>query len=183
MSSTVSSAPRRNKDVYSALLHSIVAQQLSVKAATTIHTRLLELFPDQDAKPDLVCRMSPAKLRSAGLSKQKAGYIKAIAKLARDDGLDYKNLSKKSDTELTSYLTDIHGVGQWTAEMLLMFTFNRKDVFPVGDVGIQNAMRTLYRLKEDGKEFKQKLITISEKWKPYRTIVCRSLWQWKASNN
>ena len=110
---------RRNRDVYSALLRSIVAQQLSVKAAATIHTRLLDLFPDSDAQPDLVVRMPLAKLRSAGLSKQKAGYLKVIAKIACDDGLAYYDLSKKSDTEPIDYLTQIHGVGQWTVEMLL----------------------------------------------------------------
>jgi len=170
---------RRNRDVYSALLHSIVAQQLSVKAAATIHARLLELFPDNDARPDLLGGMPLAKLRSAGLSKQKAGYLKSIARMARDNRLDYDQLSKKSNVELIDYLTQIHGVGQWTVEMLLMFTFNRKDVFSVGDVGIQNAMRRLYGLEEEGKEFKQKLLFISERWQPYRTIVCRYLWRWK----
>ncbi|MEE8387045.1 MAG: hypothetical protein V3R65_00585 [Acidiferrobacterales bacterium] len=173
---------RRNKDVYSALLHSIVAQQLSVKAAATIHSRLLGLFPDNEARPDLLMRMPVAKLRGAGLSKQKAGYIKAIAKTARSDGLVYDILSKKSDIELIDYLTQIHGVGRWTVEMLLMFTFNRKDVFSVGDVGIQNAMRRLYRLEEEGKEFKQKLLLIAQRWQPYRTIVCRYLWKWKANH-
>lgn len=172
---------RRNRDVYSALLHSIVAQQLSVKAAATIHSRLLELFPDNKVRPDLLISMPVAKLRGAGLSKQKAGYIKAIAEIARDDGLAYDVLSKKNDAELIDYLTEIHGVGRWTVEMLLMFTFNRKDVFAVGDVGIQNAMRQLYRLKQEGKEFRQRLLSISERWQPYRTIVCRYLWKWRAS--
>lgn len=171
----------RNRDVYGALLHSIVAQQLSVKAAATIHARLLGLFPGNIAQPELLVRMPLAKIRGAGLSKQKAGYLKAIAKISRNNGLAYEKLSKKSDAELISYLTQIHGVGQWTVEMLLMFTFNRKDVFSVGDVGIQNAMRRLYGLEAQGKEFKQKLLIIAEKWQPYRTIVCRYLWGWKAA--
>lgn len=171
----------RNRDVYGALLHSIVAQQLSVKAAATIHARLLGLFPGNIAQPELLVRMPLAKIRGAGLSKQKAGYLKAIAKISRNNGLAYEKLSKKSDAELISYLTQIHGVGQWTVEMLLMFTFNRKDVFSVGDVGIQNAMRRLYGLEAQGKEFKQKLLIIAEKWQPYRTIVCRYLWSWKAA--
>ena len=89
-------------------------------------------------------------------------------------------LSKKSDDDLIKYLTGLHGVGQWTAEIILMFSFNRKDSFPVGDVGIQNAMRRLYKLDEEGKEFKQKLILIAEQWRPYRAVVCRYLWGWKS---
>lgn len=171
---------RRKKDIYSALVYSIVSQQLSVKAAATIHEHVLNLFPNNDARPELLMRMSLARLRSAGVSKQKAGYLKAIARIAYDDGLIYDNLSKKSDAELIEYLTTIHGVGQWTVEMLLMFTFNRKDIFPVADVGIQNAMRRLYGLEEEGKAFKQKLLVIAEQWQPYRTIVCKYLWGWKS---
>jgi len=173
---------RRNKNIYSALIHSIVSQQLSVKAAATIHNRILNLFPDNVPLPELLVRMPLAQLRSAGLSKQKAGYLKEIAKVARDDGLVYENLSKKSDAALIEYLMQIHGVGQWTVEMLLMFTFNRKDVFPLGDVGIQNTMRKLYGLNEEGKAFKQKLLLISEQWQPYRTVVCKYLWRWKAQD-
>jgi DNA-3-methyladenine glycosylase II len=172
---------RNNKDVYSALLRSIISQQLSVKAAATIHQRILDLFPDDDTQPDLLIRAPLARLRNAGLSKQKAGYLKAIAKVAVEEGLDYNVLSKKNDKDLIEYLTQIHGVGQWTVEMLLMFTFNRKDVFPVADVGIQNAMRRLYKLDEEGKAFKQKMSLIAEQWQPYRSIVCRYLWGWKAS--
>ena len=84
-----------------------------------------------------------------------------------------------SDNELIDYLTRIHGVGRWTVEMLLMFTFNRKDVFPVDDVGIQNAMRHLYALDEEGRAFKLAIQAIAEKWQPYRTIVCKYLWRWK----
>lgn len=172
---------RRNTDVYGTLIHSIIAQQLSVKAAATIHERLLNLFPDHNPEPERLARMTLARLRNVGLSKQKAGYLKAIAKTACQDGLAYQALSNKSDSELIDYLTQIHGVGKWTVEMLLMFTFNRKDIFPVDDVGIQNAMRRLYTLEEEGKVFKQTLITLADNWRPYRTIVCKYLWHWKGT--
>lgn len=169
---------KRNKDVYAALLHSIISQQLSVKAAATIHRRLLNLFPEDDAQPAMLLNMSLTRLRSAGLSKQKSSYVKAVASIAIEDGLDYDILAKRSDVEIIEYLTKIYGVGQWTVEMLLMFTFNRKDVFPLGDLGIQNAMRRLYNICEEGKEFKDKLLSISVQWKPYRTVVCKYLWDW-----
>lgn len=172
---------RRNKDVYGALLYSIISQQLSVKASATIHARLLGLFPNNDPRPELLIHLSQEKLRSAGLSGQKAGYIKAIASVACDKGLAYGDLAKKSDSAIIERLTKIHGVGQWTVEMLLMSTFNRKDVMPVGDVGIQNAMRRLYGIEEKGKAFKEKLLLISDHWQPYRTIVCKYLWGWKAN--
>jgi len=172
---------RRNKDVYNALLHSIVSQQLSVKAAATIHARVLDLFSNNDAQPRMLLKMPLSKLRGAGLSKQKAGYLKAIAKFAVEEGLVYEELSKKNNLELIEHLTQIKGVGHWTVEMLLMFIFNRKDVFPIADVGIQNAMRRLYKLDEDGKAFKIKLIELAEPWQPYRTIVCKYLWKWKST--
>lgn len=172
--------PRRNRDVYRSLVRSIIAQQLSVKAANTIHTRLLDLFPDGEARPELLTRMSMARLRRVGLSQQKVNYLKGIARAARQGGLDYTHLSKQGDDELIESLTQLHGVGRWTVEMLLMFTFDRKDVFPVADVGIQNAMRSLYGINEEGKAFRQQLVTIAERWQPYRTVVCRYLWAWRS---
>ena len=171
---------RRNRDVYRSLMRSIIAQQLSVKAANTIHARLLELFPDGEAHPQRLLRTPVARLRGVGLSEQKANYLIGIARAAREGTLDYAFLSKQSDDELIASLTQLHGVGRWTVEMLLMFTFNRDDVFPVADVGIQNAMRSLYRINEEGREFRQRLITIAEGWQPYRTVVCRYLWAWRA---
>lgn len=172
---------RRNRDVYRSLMRSIIAQQLSVKAANTIHSRLLELFPDGEAHPERLARTPMARLRGVGLSEQKANYLKGIARAAREGALDYSILSKQNDDELIASLTQLHGVGRWTVEMLLMFTFNRSDVFPVADVGIQNAMRSLYDINEKGRDFRQRLVTIAENWQPYRTVVCRYLWAWKAA--
>ena len=171
---------RSSKDVYGALLYSIVSQQLSVKAVETIHERLLNLFDNNDPKPEALLKMSFVNLQSAGLSKQKVSYVQAIAQIAYEGGLIYEKLSKKSDEELIKHLTKIHGVGQWTVEMLLMFVFNRKNIFPVADVGIQNTMRKLYGLEEEGRDFKKKLILIAEQWQPYRTVVTRYLWAWKS---
>jgi DNA-3-methyladenine glycosylase II len=171
---------RRNRDVYRSLVRSIISQQLSVKAAKTIHTRLLELFPDGEAHPELLVRMSRNRLRSAGLSEQKVNFLKGIARVAREGGLDYADLSRRNDDELIDTLTRLHGVGRWTVEMLLMFTFDRPNVFPVADVGIQNAMRTLYGMKEEGKAFRQRMVTIANRWQPYRTVACRYLWAWRS---
>lgn len=173
---------KRKRDIYAALLHSVVSQQLSVKAADTIHTRVLELFDGKYPHPKLLARMPLPRLRAAGLSRQKAGYLKDIARFELAGGMDYTKLAKLSDAQIIEKLTQINGVGKWTVEMLLMFTFNRMDVFAVDDVGIQNAMRRLYRINTDGKELRANMLRIAERWRPYRTVVCRYLWQWKAND-
>lgn len=170
---------RRNRDVYATLLRSIIAQQLSVRAANTIHTRVLALFPDGYPEPELLDRMPITRLRRAGLSRQKADYLKAIARFAIEEGMDYSQLSKYSDAQIIEHLTRIHGVGRWTVEMLLIFSFQRRDVFAVDDVGIQNVMQSLYGLEDSGRALKQSMLAIAEQWRPYRAIVCKYLWRWK----
>lgn len=172
---------KRNRDIYAVLLHSIVSQQLSVKAADTIHGRFLQLFPDQYPHPALLQKIPLLRLRAAGLSRQKAGYLKNIASFSQQYDLSYAALTKQSDADIIEHLTQIKGVGKWTVEMLLMFSLNRNDVFSVDDLGIQNAMRRLYRIDKDGKELRLKMQTIAERWRPYRTVVCKYLWRWRSS--
>lgn len=181
----ISSCPyprsRKNADIYLALLSSIVSQQLSVKAADTIFNRFLDLYPERYPQPEQLLRTRITSLRNAGLSQRKAEYLKNVARFSREgDGLDFQRLNRYSDDELIQHLTQIKGVGQWTVEMLLMFSFNRQDVLPVDDLGIQQAIKKLYQLKQDGKELKQEMHIIAENWRPYRTIVCKLLWHWKS---
>jgi DNA-3-methyladenine glycosylase II len=170
---------RRNRDIYATLLRSIIAQQLSVRAADTIHARFLALFDDAYLDPATLCRMPVTRLRAAGLSRRKSDYLKAVAHYALEEGMDYASLAKYSDAQIIDQLTQIHGVGRWTVEMLLIFSFQRHDIFAVDDVGIQNAMQRLYGLEHSGKALKQAMHTIAERWQPYRSIVCKYLWQWK----
>ena len=172
---------RKNPDIYMSLLSSIVSQQLSVKVADTIFNRFLDLYPDRYPQPKQLRRTPVSRLRAAGLSQQKAQYLKNVAAFSlEDDGLDYQKLKRRTDEELIEHLTRIKGVGQWTVEMLLMFPFDRKDVFPVDDLGIQQAIKKLYRLEHEGRELKRKMLSISDNWKPYRSIVCKFLWHWKS---
>jgi DNA-3-methyladenine glycosylase II len=166
-------------DVYLALLESITSQQLSVKAADTIFKRFLALFPDNYPSPELVIVIEIEKMRAVGLSQQKSSYIKNVAQFALDNGLDWQTLQAKTDSEVIDYLTVIKGVGKWTVEMILMFTLHRPDVFPIDDLGIQNAMIKLYNLSSTGKELKKEMLKIAEPWSPYRTLACRYLWRWK----
>ena len=171
-----------NKNLYQSLIRAIVSQQLSVKAAATIYQRFLNLFPGNDPAAEIVLRLDDEQLRNCGLSYQKAGYLKNIAQFSITNGLDYRKLYRMSDEVLIAHLTQIKGVGKWTVEMILMFSLNRPDVFPVDDLGIQNAMKKLYNLDGKGKELHQQMTDIAKQWQPYRTIACRHLWRWKDNN-
>ena len=171
-----------NKNLYQSLIRAIVSQQLSVKAAATIYQRFLNLFPGNDPAAEIVLRLDDEQLRNCGLSYQKAGYLKNIAQFSITNVLDYRKLYRKSDEDLIAHLTQIKGVGKWTVEMILMFSLNRPDVFPVDDLGIQNAMKKLYNLDGKGKKLHQQMTDIAKEWQPYRTIACRHLWRWKDNN-
>ena len=169
----------KNRDVYFSLLQSITSQQLSAKAGDTIFGRFLDLFPEGIPVPEKVIKIKIEKLRGAGLSYAKAGYLKNIAEFAITNGLEYRKLNKMEDPELLAHLISIKGVGRWTAEMILMFTMNRPDILPVDDVGIRNEMRNLYNLKGDGKILSSQMEQVSIAWKPYRTLACRHLWRYR----
>ncbi len=169
----------KGNDLYLSLQQSIVSQQLSVKAADTIWGRFEKLFPKNYPHPELVLKAAVETMRAAGLSYQKAGYIQNIARFSLEESLDYKKLKKLEDEELITYLTQIKGVGRWTTEMVLMFTLGRENIFPADDLGIQTAMRKLYNIREEKKEFKEKMLKIASRWAPYRTLACRYLWRYK----
>jgi DNA-3-methyladenine glycosylase II len=171
---------KKRKHIHLHLCGSIMSQQLSTKVAAVIHKRFLALFDTKTPTPEQILEIAPDKLRAIGLSNAKTSYVHNVARFAIEKGMDYKHLNKLSNEEVIAYLTGIKGVGRWTAEMLLMFTLGREDVFAVDDLGIQNAMIKLYKLdKSDKKEFRETLLKLSEKWSPYRTYACLYLWRWK----
>lgn len=166
-------------DLYSSLIRAIVGQQLSVKAAATIYGRFIDLFEDGYAYPEELLAMDLPTLRSVGLSRQKSGYMHNIAQFFTENKLQDKDWASMKDDEIIDFLTPVKGVGKWTVQMILMFTLHRDDVFPVDDLGIQNAMRSLFEMEETGRAFKAKMKEISLPWQPYRTHACRMLWRWK----
>lgn len=169
----------KDEAVYFSLTRSIISQQLSVKAASTIFTRFLDLFENAHPRPEQVLKLDPEQLRSAGVSRQKAGYLKNIADRAYRDNWEEMDWHSMTDSEVLDYLTDIKGVGKWTVEMILIFTLKRPDVFSSGDLGIQQAMKRLYALDLDGKELIRQMEAISAPWSPDRSLACRYLWNWK----
>ncbi len=166
--------------VYYDLLESIVSQQLSVKVADVIFKRFTALFSDQYPHPEKLLELEFDRLRSVGLSAQKASYLQNVARFALEHNLDSIEWHHKSDAEIISLLTQIKGVGTWTVQMLLMFSLGRPDIFPVDDLGIQQAMQRLFKIEEQNPRLlKQQMIVHAEPWRPYRTIACRYLWRWK----
>lgn len=167
------------KQVYLHLCSSIMSQQLSTKVASLIRKRFMKLYSGKPT-PQKILDTSYDILRSIGLSGAKANYIQNTARFALEHGMDHKVLRKMDNEELIEHFTQIKGVGRWTAEMLLMFTLGREDVFAVHDLGIQNAMIKIYKLdKTDKKKLREDMLRISAKWAPYRTFACVHLWRFK----
>jgi DNA-3-methyladenine glycosylase II len=169
--------PRPQQDIYFALLRSVISQQLSTKVARVITERLCRLFPHDYPQPALVAQTPDEDLRKVGLSGQKLSYIRNIVAFAQQGELGHGRLAEMPDEELIRHLTQIKGVGRWTAEMILMFALDRPDVLPVDDLGIQNAMRKHYLLPETGKALAARMVQVAEAWRPYRTLACKYLWQ------
>lgn len=161
-------------DYFVDLVESIISQQLSIKASDTIFNRFKKLFLKEKITPESVVKISDAKIRKCGISFNKIKYIKGIAQASIDKQIDFKKLDKLSDQEVIDELIKLKGVGQWTAEMFLMFTLGRSDIFSAGDLGLQNAMIKIYKLEKPKRE---ELLIISEKWSPHRTIASRILWK------
>ncbi len=173
-------ALQQRKNIPLRLMASIMSQQLSTKVAKIIYHRFLELYNGKEPKPQQVLETPSAQLRAIGLSNAKVSYVQNVAKFCIDEKITDKKLLTMSNDEIIELLTQIKGVGKWTVEMLLMFTLGREDIFAVDDWGIQNAMVKLYKIStENKKAVKEKMLKLSQKWKPYRTYACLHLWQWK----
>ena len=172
---------KKQKDVLYYLVASIMSQQLSAKVADTIQKRFLALYDGRAPTPEEVLATPFESLRAIGLSNAKTRYVQNVAQFAIDHGIEHRKLDKLDNEAVIAYLTQIKGVGRWTAEMLLMFSLGREDVFAIDDWGVQNAMIQMYKLdRTDKKAFRAELLRISAKWSPYRTYACMHLWRWKA---
>jgi DNA-3-methyladenine glycosylase II len=185
---------------FHSLAEAIVYQQLNGKAAVTIFKRFTALAGDP-VTPEGILKLTDAQLRSVGLSKQKSSYLKDMAQRAHRGELDFSRLPNMTDEEVIKHLTQVKGVGVWTAHMFLMFTLRRPDILPTGDFGIRMAMYKNYlekrgkrngavvtikvKKKSDQKPKKVKIILptpeqmqkIAKRWEPYRSIACWYLWQ------
>ena len=168
--------PSPSVDVYTNLLHSIVSQQLSTKVADIIWQRFLDLFVEHDTNPRAVVEMEFASLRGVGLSGSKSQYIQNVAQFALKNDMSIEKLVLMSDEDIIDYLTTIKGVGKWTVQMILMFPMDRPNVFPIDDLGIQTKMKYWYGLTSEKKALKLDMLSIAEKWSPFKTVACKYLW-------
>jgi DNA-3-methyladenine glycosylase II len=166
-------------DVYTFLVYSVMGQQVSAKAADTIYGRFLELYDGSIGTPQQLIATPTTTLRSVGLSGQKVQYLYNIAQFALDNGTNNTQLQQMPNETAINHLTQIKGVGQWTAEMVLMYALKRPDVFSIGDLAIRQAATQLYALPPQGKPNLQALLQLSQQWQPYCTIVCLYLWQYR----
>jgi DNA-3-methyladenine glycosylase II len=168
---------RPHKDYYWELVDAIISQQLSVKAAASIEKRFQDLFSSNVPKPEAILEKSVDELRTAGLSRAKANYIRDLAQHLVDGKLKFDRFDKMSNDEIINELTDVKGIGEWTAHMFLMFCMGRADVLAPGDLGIRSAIKKLYDLKNLPTPEEVKQLAIRKNWHPYETAACWYLWQ------
>jgi len=169
-------ADRQRKDHLTALVGAIVSQQLSTKAAATIFGRFTALFPGNHI-PDAaaIAAIDDVTLRGVGLSGQKVKYVRDLSSRILDGSLNLDELDTLPDELVIERLTAVKGFGRWTAEMFLMFRLHRPDILPLDDLGIQNAIRRLYRLRK--RPTAKRMMKLGELWKPYRSVASWYLWQ------
>jgi len=159
---------------FSSLAEAIVYQQLNGKAAVTIFNRFAALA-GEPLTPDGILKLSDEQLRSVGLSKQKSAYLKDLSVKARDGLLDFGKLPDLPDEAVVKHLTQVKGIGVWTAQMFLMFTLKRPDVLPTGDYGVQAAIKKHYKKRKWPKP--KEMEKIARPWSPYRSVACWYLWR------
>jgi DNA-3-methyladenine glycosylase II len=162
------------RDPYESLVEAIITQQLSGKVADSISKRFREIYGGFP-KPREVVKTPHSKLRKAGLSSMKVAYIKDLSKKIEANELRLGSLKDMSDQEVIEYLTQVKGIGRWTAEMFLIFSLGRLDVLPVGDLGLRKGVQKLYSLSELPQ--KDQIERLAEKWRPYRTVATWYIWK------
>jgi len=169
----------RPADAYGALLRAIVGQQLSTKAARTIYLRVCDLFGGTAPSPEQLLEASEEDLRACGLSGRKVEYVRDLAAHVLSGELELDRLGELSDEEAIEEIVAVRGLGQWTAEMFLLFHLERPDVLSGGDLGIRKAIQIEYELEEMPTPLQ--VLEIGEAWRPYRSLASLYLWESLAS--
>jgi DNA-3-methyladenine glycosylase II len=165
----------RPEDAYGALVRSIVGQQLSVKAASSIYKRVMDLVGGRTPTPEELLELDPDALRTAGLSRAKVAYLRSLAEHVVSEELDLDALEELSDEEVATRLVAVKGLGQWSVDMFLIFHLGRPDVLPVGDLGVRRAVERLYGL--EALPSAAELEALGERWRPYRSLASLYLWE------
>ena len=162
-------------DVFQALLRSIIYQQLSGKAAATILSRVVALFPTGNPTPATLLKIRTPQLRKAGLSKQKIDSVRDLARKCIDGTIDQKKFPKMTSEEIIEHVTAVKGIGPWSAHMLLIFSLHRLDILPVGDLGIRKGFQIVYKLDKLPSEKEMELL--AKDWREHATVASWYLWR------
>ena len=160
---------------FGTLVRSIVNQQLSGRVANVILGRLTALLPDGKITPDAILKLTPARMRKAGLSKQKAAYIRDLARKTRQGHIQFETLADLTDLEVVEHLTQVKGIGVWTAQMFLIFALKRLDILATGDLGVRAAIRKAYQL--EALPLPQQVEELAVAWRPYSSVAVWYLWR------
>ena len=166
---------RRAGTHYDALVRSIVFQQLSGKAAGTIHRRFCALYPKNRPRAELVLATDETALRGSGLSRQKVCYLRDLSARVAEGSLPLAHLGRLADHVILEHLVQVKGIGRWTVQMFLMFRLGRPDVLPELDLGVQNAIQRAYGLKT--RPTPQEVLRIGERWRPHASVASWYLWR------
>ena len=161
---------------YWELIDSIISQQLSVKAASTIEKRFRDLFGEDIPTPEQILSKSIDELRSAGLSGQKAKYIQDLAGHIKSGKVSFDKITGQSNEEIITELTDVKGIGEWTAHMFLIFSVGRLDILPTGDLGIKNGVRKLYGFSDMPTPEQIRDVASANAWHPYESVASWYVW-------
>jgi DNA-3-methyladenine glycosylase II len=165
----------RAHDPFASLVRTIMSQQLSGKAASTIFGRVETLAGEGGLTPSTVRALTADALRTAGVSRPKISYLYDLADHVGDGRLDLHALDGHPDEEVIARMTAVKGLGRWSAEMFLMFRLNRPDIFPVTDLGIVKGMQRLHGMKRRPAE--RTMVRLAEPWRPYRSIAAWYVWR------
>lgn len=165
----------KNGNYFIVLCRAIISQQISTKAADSIYKKFDGLFDGRSPNPERVRGLGESALRSAGLSRQKTAYLKDLGAKFLDGTIRPHQLNYLSNEEAIDRLTKVYGIGQWTAEMFLIFSLNRPDVLPVGDLGLQAALQKIYGLRQ--RPNAKKLRALGKKWTPLETVATWYAWR------
>jgi DNA-3-methyladenine glycosylase II len=162
------------KNAFLSLARSIIGQQISTKAGASIYAKFIALFGGRKPSPEAFLGFNISQLKSAGISPQKAGYLKDLAEKFQNKTIDHKNFHKMTDDEVKEHLLRVKGIGPWTADMFLIFALNRRDILPVGDLGTRKGFQKAFKLKNLPSEAQMR--KLAEPHRGDRTTLTLYLW-------
>jgi DNA-3-methyladenine glycosylase II len=163
-----------SKNYFLSLASSIIYQQISTRAGDSIYKKFLFLFGRKKPTPEYFLKLTSSKLKSAGISPQKASYLKDLAEKFLDKTINYKNFHKMNDVEVKEHLVQVKGIGPWTADMFLIFALNRPDILPIGDLGTKKGFQRAFNLKK--LPSKKQMLKLAEPHNKERTLLTLYLW-------